>query len=125
MSDEVRNRLYEVRNQLGLSQRAMSLQLGYSDSFYGKIESHQNMKISDRMLKAVCSTFDVRYDYLISGNLPMFNRSQADIKRIIQSYEQMTDTYKRIVREFIEFAYEKSKKEAESVAQDKPQELQN
>ena len=83
----------------------------YSDSYFGRLESHADVNITERMAWHICSTFRVRYDYLVFGEEPMFKEYDMEMEQIAHRYEGMTETYKKFVRDFVEFAAQKSEME--------------
>lgn len=100
---EMHRRLYEIRTALNLSQRAMAKKMGYSNSFYNKIESHEDAEISLRTVMAICHTFNVNYDYLVHGEGPMFNEEDIQAQDVISRYQALSEPYKRCLREYLAF----------------------
>lgn len=107
-SPAINNRLYEVRIALGFTQVEMSDALGYSRSYFGKVEADANVKINKNVVLAVCWAFNVNYDYLVFGKGSMFNEADAQKQEIIKIYDSLPDVYKKFLYQYLQFLSEHS-----------------
>ena len=117
---DMRMRLFLIREALGLSQRAMGRKMGLSYAFYGKLET-RDKEITENSVVTICSVFHVRPEYLLQGELPMFNDQVASAQRILKCYGEMTEPYRRCLLEYSEFLYAKNNAEKKKTAIDKIQ----
>lgn len=107
---EMRDRLYAIRNALGLSQRMMGKQMGFSYSYYGNLELRMDT-ISEKTIITICSFYHVRREYLLEGKEPMFDASAAALAKINRIYNAIDDSYKRCLLEYSEFLFLKNRRE--------------
>ena len=63
-------RIKELREAAGLSTRAFAAKIGVSSSSISKLESGENNP-SERTIRLICSEFNVRRDWLLTGEEPM------------------------------------------------------
>lgn len=105
------HRLYEIRTALKLSQRAMASAMGYSNSFYSKIESHDDTKISLRTVMAICHTFNVRYEYLVDGEYPMFDEHAVQVRCVIEQFERLSEDSKGHLLSYLDYLAQKGQEE--------------
>lgn len=77
---EMRLRFMKIREAPGLSQRQMPRKMGLSYSFYGKLETGEG-KFNGHLAVCICSIFGVRSNYLLKGELPMFDEEAAGTKK--------------------------------------------
>ena len=64
------NRIKQLRESAGLSTRAFAAKIGISSSSISKLESGENNP-SERTIRLICSEFNVRRDWLLTGEEPM------------------------------------------------------
>lgn len=107
---EMRDRLYAIRNALGLSQRAMGKQMGFSYSYYGNLELRLET-ISEKTVIAICSVYHVRREYLLKGEEPMFDDGAMALAKLTRIYNAMDDSYRRCLLEYSEYLFFKNKRE--------------
>lgn len=108
---EMHQRLFAIRNAVHLSQRAMGIKIGFSESYYGKLETRED-KISEKAVITICNEFHVRREYLLNGEEPMFDNQEAAVSRLCHIYAELLENYQQCLLEYAEYLYEKSKKNA-------------
>lgn len=105
----MRERLYAIRNALGLSQRTMGKQMGFSYSYYGNLELRLDT-ISEKTIVAICSVYHVRREYLLDGKEPMFDSNAAALAKLNRIYNNIDDSYQKCLMEYAEFLFVKNKR---------------
>lgn len=108
----IHHRIYVVRNALGLTQREMAQKMGYSDTYFCRIDSKPNSTITDNLIISISCQFDVRMEYLLKGEEPIFNEASANLRRLMALYESLTEKHKAYAVEFLEFLNEKGRRES-------------
>ena len=78
-------RLKELRKHLGLSRDDFAKRLGLKSR--GKIENIElgRTKPDEAFIKLICSTFKVRYEWLVHGAGEMFQDDDSDAQAIIDA----------------------------------------
>ena len=72
-------RIRIIRQHFSLSQRAFGEKIGISSPSVARLESGENNP-SEQTIRAICSEFSVRRDWLESGEEPMlFERDEDDL----------------------------------------------
>ena len=66
----VKDRIKSVRESSGLSLRAFGSRIGISGASVARLESGENNP-SERTIRLICSEFNVRRDWLLTGEEPM------------------------------------------------------
>lgn len=64
---DIIDRIKFLRENLGLKQYEMSLQLGLKQGSLSDIERRKTKKVSDRIIKLICKTYYVNENWLRSG----------------------------------------------------------
>ncbi|MDO4355491.1 MAG: hypothetical protein Q4E13_03125 [Clostridia bacterium] len=106
---EMHERLFAIRNALHLSQRAMGNRMGFSDSFYGKLEL-RDKTISEKAVISICNEFHVRREYLLSGEGAMFDDQESAVAKLTQIYSELPETYQQYLLEYAEYLSDKHQK---------------
>ena len=105
---EMRLRFMKIREALGLSQRQMSRKMGLSYSFYGKLETGEG-KFNEHLAVCICSIFGVRSNYLLKGELPMFDEEAVGAKSLLDIYHRLSLSYQQCLLEYAEYLFMKHK----------------
>lgn len=100
-SSEMHARFYEIRSALKKTQRAMAKALGYSGPYYSKLEKPDTY-VGENVVLAMCSIFDVSYDYLVYGKGPMFVRHSAQEKKMLQLFNGLSEPFQDLLLSFVE-----------------------
>lgn len=82
---DINKRIKELRQALGLSQPAFAQRISISNGYIAAIELG-NRRVNDRIIKLVCSEFNVSERWLRTGEGEMFEEPQDDIDRICEAY---------------------------------------
>ena len=70
--DYVKDRLKDLRKNLGMSQEAFAKELGLTKNYVSLVENG-NRNLSTQSIKILCSLFNVNEEWLRTGNGEMFN----------------------------------------------------
>lgn len=89
-TDEIAARIKKLRNTLKLSQLEFAERIGFAQSLIAQLETG-NKEILPRHLKLIGSTYDVRFDWLVTGDGEMF------IEKNVATAERMSAQKKAIV----------------------------
>ena len=90
-------RVKELRKALGLTLDKFGERLGVTKQTVSRIENGIN-NVTDQMLKSICREFNVREEWLRTGEEPMFIQMSRDeeIASFINSIQQgCTDSFKK------------------------------
>lgn len=92
-------RIKQLRKELGLTLEKFGERLGVGKTAISKIERGEN-GVSEQMLKSICREFNVREEWLRTGELPMFNGfPQTVLDELCEQYDldtldkQIVDIY--------------------------------
>lgn len=111
-------RVKELRKTLGLTLDKFGERLGVTKQTVSRIENGIN-NVTDQMFKSICREFNVREEWLRTGELPMFNGfpqtvldelcEQYDLdtldKQIVDIYISLPKQLRDSVKEHIKKAY--------------------
>ena len=78
--------LTQLRTELGISQVALGNSVGLKKSTISGIESGRNA-LTDQVIRAICMAYNVREDFLRTGEGDMFNaKSDTALERLCDEY---------------------------------------
>lgn len=97
----MKERVKELRKELGLSGEKFGEKLGVKRSAISDIETGRN-NLTDQMLKAICREFNVNEEWLRSGTGAMFVEDSDSIIDKILSEMPLDDLSQTILRAYIE-----------------------
>jgi len=83
-------RLKTVRHTLNVSQKIFAKSIFISTSYYACLESGHR-KIKDTILDSISKIYNVKKEWLLTGNGEMFDTEPPDVK-----LEELTDIFKRL-----------------------------
>ena len=103
MGDSINQRIKELREQLGLSQREFSKLLSLSSGYISGIEVNLR-EVNDRLIKLIVSQFGVNGEWLRSGTGEMFAKKKTDAKaaRILSLFNDLPPHFQDVVLGTIE-----------------------
>ena len=127
----MKNRIKELREHLGLSQREFGEKIGSSRDAIAGYE--RGVTIKEPIIQLICRTYKVNQDWIRYGDLPMFKDSSADEeiaeyignllsstdisseiqKRLIHALSKLDDTDWKVLEKIAENLLEKNKKNSE------------
>jgi transcriptional regulator with XRE-family HTH domain len=85
----IQKRLIALRHALNLTQGAFADKICVSQSYIAGIESGTH-HINQRIIRLICTTFDVRQEWLVDGEGAMFtDRASAKIDEIIALFSRL------------------------------------
>ena len=111
-------RIKELRKALGLTLEKFGERLGVGKAALSRIENGSN-NVTDQMFRSICREFNVREEWLRTGELPMFNDfpqtvldelcAQYDLdeldRQIVDIYISLPKQLRDSVKEHIKKAY--------------------
>lgn len=117
-------RIKQLREVLGLSQKNFGNKLGVGDTAISKLEKGER-KLTDQMAKAICREFNVNYAWLIEGIGDMFSDLPETLldevaeeyeldeldKLIVQRYMQLPHEKREVIKEYLQSIFLKEKGE--------------
>lgn len=107
----VNARIKEIRKQLGLSQSEFARKIGLSQTSLSWLE-REGSRVIDRNIHNICSTFNIREEWLREGNGEMYHQQTVremlddpsidDLDRkILKSYIEMKPEQRRHIKAWI------------------------
>lgn len=94
----VNKRIKKLRSVLNLTQSDFGNALGLTKSRISAYEKDES--IPDRILKSICSVYNVDYFWLTEGTGEMFNPTLPLIDQLAKEYK-LSDTYKSIIQNLV------------------------
>lgn len=122
--NSINDRIFILRNELGLSMEKFGLGIGVTKSSINKLEKGDNNP-SERTLKLICSAYNVNYYWLTKGLGEMFTAIPDTIidevvdefnldkndRFIIESYLELKEDDRAAVKKFLLNFVDKIKKD--------------
>ena len=99
---EIHGRLLEARQRIGLSQRAMAKELGYTSTYFSKVETNEKYYISEHLVVSICNAFGISFDYLAFGEGEMFV-NDAQTRAMNAVFERLPRMHQYYVLKFAEY----------------------
>jgi len=96
----IKDRIREVRSVLGLSQVKFSSIMSLSNSYTAGVETGR-ITVSDRLIKLVCSSFNVNEAWLRYGEGEMFLETMIKDKR----FNNLVNTVKALPPKYQDFLF--------------------
>jgi transcriptional regulator with XRE-family HTH domain len=90
MSDDVKDRIKQVRETLNISQRDFAKRVYISQTLLGDIELG-NRNVNDRTIELIVNGFNVNKDWLLTGKGKMFTSPPPDpqLDKLIDIFNQL------------------------------------
>lgn len=99
----VNQRIKEIRVALGLSQAKFASAISISNGYIAGIEL-ENRRVNDRIIKLICSAYNVNETWLKEGTGEMFNQEPD------QGLSRALEIFQRLQPDFQEYALEQVEK---------------
>jgi len=96
----VNERIRKIRSELGLSQVKFSSIIAISSSYIAGIEKG-HIDVNDRLIKLVCSSFNVNESWIRHGEGEMFSESAIEDKR----FNNLVNTVRALPPKYQEFLF--------------------
>ena len=96
----INRRIREVRTVLGLSQVKFSSIIPLSSSYIAGVET-DHIPVSDRLIKLVCSSFNVNESWLRYGEGDMFSQAMFEDKR----FNNLVNTVRALPPKYQDFLF--------------------
>ena len=94
MVETINDRIKKVRLELGLSQVKFCKEIFLTPGHYAGLELN-NRKTNSRIIKLVSVIYNVREEYLKTGNEPMFSKTpDLKLQKILGIFQELPDEYK-------------------------------
>ena len=95
MSDDVNDRIKQVRTALNITQRDFAKRIYISQTLLGNIELG-NRNVNERTIQLISTAFNVSKNWLLTGEGEMLTSPFVDIKlsNLIENFNQLEDTLK-------------------------------
>lgn len=104
--DDIRNRVYELRRALNLSQEAFGTKISLERSAISLIERKQR-NVTERCIKDICREFKVSERWLRNGTGNMFEKSDSTILSLLKDQYDADTLDLEIVEQFLKLKPEK------------------
>jgi transcriptional regulator with XRE-family HTH domain len=90
MSDNIKNRIKQIRETLDISQRDFAKKIYISQTLLGDIELG-NRNVNDRTIELIVNGFNVNKNWLLTGKGKMFTSPPPDpqLDKIINIFNQL------------------------------------
>ena len=92
----MKTRIQMLRTNLGLSQAEFGAKLGISGPAVSKIENGVNNP-SESTIKLICANFNVREQWLVNGEEPVYKTEYA-IERINEMFKDQSEFFRANMR---------------------------
>ena len=98
MSDTVRDRIVNVREALGLTQKEFCKGIFVSQTYFSNVENG-NRKVNDRIIALICSQYGVVREYLLEGTGQMFSEDLADVQlnHLLEIFTKLEKPFKEYI----------------------------
>lgn len=93
---EINDRLKLVRKELKLTQSEFGYNIGLAQGYIANLESSRR-EVSNKIIKLVCATFNVREEWLINGTGNIFQNETTHLD------DSIINTFKELKPEFQEY----------------------
>ncbi|GHU97585.1 hypothetical protein FACS189483_03980 [Spirochaetia bacterium] len=102
MDGSVNQRIKQVREALGFSQRNFSLILSLSHSYIAGIETGIR-RVNGRLIKLIVSEFGVNETWLTTGEGEMFTRNPDEkFTKLVGLFKELPPKYQEVIYQMIE-----------------------
>lgn len=109
----INQRVKEVRQKLGLSQAKFAQAISISNGYIAGIELG-NRNVNDRIVKLICVTFNVRDEWLKTGNGNMFIEQPNQLTELaIATFKELKPEYQEYILKQIDQLLDIQQKEKE------------
>jgi transcriptional regulator with XRE-family HTH domain len=95
-------RIIEIRQALGLSQKEFAEGIDISRAYQGNIELKQR-KVNDRLVRMICLIYGVNEDWLRNGNGTMFDKSiDFRVEQLCKNFKQLDDILQEYALKYLD-----------------------
>ena len=112
------DQLTELISTLGIKKIEFSNTIGFSQAYVSMVLNGKRQKPSERLLDAICREYQVRKDWLITGEGEMFASSDTEIPTadlvLLKKYKRLPISEQKIVNKIIDAFLVKTMVEKES-----------
>ena len=93
-------RVKELRKALHLSQSQFGEVVGVSNTAISKIEQHEN-KLTEQMIKIICSQFKVNHEWLVHGTGEMFRAFPNSLLEQLTEEFKLNELEQEVIQDFL------------------------
>jgi transcriptional regulator with XRE-family HTH domain len=102
----VNHRIKQVRETLKLSQVQFSRVISLSGGYLAGVETEKR-KVNDRLIKLICSSFNVNSEWLKTGEGPMFNgNSDEKFTKLVSLFKELGPQFREYILKQIDLLLE-------------------
>ena len=113
-------RIKQVRQALNLSQAKFAKAISISNGYIAGIEL-ENRNVNDRLIKLICITFNVRENWLRTGEGDMFEEQPNQLSELASStFKELKPEYQEYILKQIDQLLDVQRAEAKKAQKNKP-----
>lgn len=102
----INDRVRLVRTEMNLTQKDFGIKIAVAQNYLSNIEKGYR-DVTEKIIKIICSEFNVREEWLRDGKGPMFNENDETIISEVAAQYHLGDLDKAIMKIFLELSPEK------------------
>ena len=97
---QIGDRIYSLRKDLGLSQGAFGEKIGIKKSSVSSMEKNKSNP-SEQTIKSICREFNVNYSWLVTGSGEVFSKTDDALFEALAEEYNLSEIHMRMVKEFL------------------------
>jgi transcriptional regulator with XRE-family HTH domain len=102
----VNRRIKQVRETIKLSQMQFSRVISLSGGYLAGVETEKR-KVNDRLIKLVCSSFNVNAEWLKTGEGAMFNENpEEEFTKLVSLFRELGPQFREYILKQIDLLLE-------------------
>jgi transcriptional regulator with XRE-family HTH domain len=102
----VNRRIKQVRETIKLSQMQFSRVISLSGGYLAGVETEKR-KVNDRLIKLVCSSFNVNAEWLKTGEGTMFNENpETEFTKLVSLFRELGPQFREYILKQIDLLLE-------------------
>lgn len=107
----INRRIKQVRESLQLTQTQFSQIISLSSGYLAGVETEKR-KANDRIIKLICSSFNVSEDWLRTGNGEMFSKNtDKQFTKLLSLFKELNPQYQDYILKQINLLLDMQKKD--------------
>jgi transcriptional regulator with XRE-family HTH domain len=118
VAGSINRRIKQVRQALRLSQVQFSRVISLSSGYLAGVEVEKR-KVNDRLIKLICSSFNVNEKWLRTGDSEMFNRDPDEsFTKLISLFKELDPKYQAYILKEISLLLEIQDRDYKKLAEE-------
>ena len=97
---QIGDRIYSLRKDLGLSQGAFGEKIGIKKSSVSSMEKNKSNP-SEQTIKSICREFNVNYSWLVTGSGEVFLKTDDALFEALAEEYNLSEIHMRMVKEIL------------------------